>query len=286
MKVIYLLLDGIGGIILRNGYVNYLSKNSKQILLIVYEYHKKLINYMFNHLDNLEFIYVPFSDSPEEIELKNKHKDKDLYDVYNEYYKLLYPDFEYMNLEWYGNFFRDIKPLSYKFNFYRNSEIENNFYNKIVNKYGKKYILYQNCLKEDEFNKLMSKTLIIDNKEYDYKDAFFAKSHFQEWRKDLSVNPIYLNKKDYNYINLHNLSENMLDTYKLLEYSEEIHLVPGPYPLLIKFLIDIDENFLKNKKIFIHRYSRPYYAFIKIILECNRFIIIDKKKLYKKLKQK
>ena len=289
MKVIFCLLDGIGGIILRNGYLNHLSKNSEKILLIVYDYHKNLIRYMFKHLENLEFFYVPFCDSPEEIELRNKHEDKHIIEIYNEYYKSIYPDYEYMNIEWYSTFFRDthpIKPLSLKFNFYRNDEIENNFYNKIVSEYGEKYILYQNCLKEDEFNKLMSKKLIIDNKEYDYKDAIFLRSHFQEWRKNISVNPIYLNKENFRYINLHNLSENMLDACKLLEYSAEIHLVPGPYPLLIKFLIDIDNNFLKNKKIFLHRYARPNYAFIKNILECKRFTIIDKQQLKKKLKQK
>ena len=167
MKVIFCLLDGIGGIILRNGYLNHLSKNSEKILLIVYDYHKNLIRYMFKHLENLEFFYVPFCDSPEEIELRNKHEDKHIIEIYNEYYKSIYPDYEYMNIEWYSTFFRDthpIKPLSLKFNFYRNDEIENNFYNKIVSEYGEKYILYQNCLKEDEFNKLMSKKLIIDNK--------------------------------------------------------------------------------------------------------------------------
>ena len=34
----------------------------------------------------------------------------------------------------------------------------------------------------------------------------------------------------------------MIDTYKLLNNSKELHLVPGPYALLVRFLIDIDKE--------------------------------------------
>jgi hypothetical protein len=282
MKICFSLYDGVGGVILRNGYVNFLSKNNEKILLIVFEHHKTMVNYMFKHLSNISYEYIPFIDSPEEEYIKNKHG-KDIISIYIDKYKKMYPEFIFRQEDWGNNtkeyhskIWVDIpKKINY-FEIYRNDSQEDKLYQDIIKKNGKKYILYQDCKKEEEFNKIMSKTKTINNKNVHYNDKLFRTSHFKEFRKDLTINYKYIsNDKDISYINLHNISKNLIDTSKLLENSLELHLVPGPYPLFIKFMIDKDKTFLKNTKIYIHKYVRPHYVF-KQFMNSDRFILLKK----------
>jgi hypothetical protein len=286
MKICFPLYDGVGGVLLRNGYVNFLSKNNDEIILITFEYHKSIVNYMFKHLKNIKFEYIPYMYSPEEEEIKKESDNDDIISIYLDKYKRIYPDFIFREEDWGKNckeyfpkVWIDIPTKINWFEIYKNEQQEDKLYNDIVSKYGSKYILYQDCKKEEEFNKIMSKTKTIDNKIYHYNDSHkqLNASAFKEFRKDLTIHEKYINNnKDISYINLHNISKHLTDTSKLLENSLELHLVPGPYPLFIKFMIDKNKNFLKNTKIYIHEYVRPYYVFKKFMMS-DRFIILKKK---------
>ena len=41
----------------------------------------------------------------------------------------------------------------------------------------------------------------------------------------------------------------MIETYKLLNNAKKIHLVPGPYALLISLLLKKNNSFLKDTKL-------------------------------------
>jgi len=47
----------------------------------------------------------------------------------------------------------------------------------------------------------------------------------------------------------------MIDQIKILENSEEIHLIDSNYSVLIYFLC-FNNDILKNKKIYLHTYTR------------------------------
>ena len=59
MGIAYQLLDGYGGVILRLGFVNYLSKNYKNVLIIMYKYHENTVTYMLKHLTRWTFKMSP-----------------------------------------------------------------------------------------------------------------------------------------------------------------------------------------------------------------------------------
>ena len=270
MSVSYQLLDGYGGVILRLGYVNYLSKNYSNVLLISYKYHEDTLCYLLKHLKNIKYEFVCWQYSEEEeIIKKNLPKNKTIYQYWDEYFKKKYPSYEFISQEHYKKWDYLIK-INY-FDVYRNKDNENLFYNSII-KDKKEYVLYEKCDKEKEFNKLMVSN--FENKHYN--DNSFRKSPFQDHRINRDVHDIYLNNENFN-INLHNLSKNMIDTYELLNNAKEIHVVPGPYALLISLLLKKNNNFLKNTKLYLHLYTRPYYWCNEQLFKCNKFIIIDKR---------
>jgi hypothetical protein len=272
-KLCYILCDGYGGILLRNGYVNHLSKNNQQVLLIIYEYHKDTINYMFKHLNNIIYEYVCFEFSKEENEIKKTlKKDENMLGYWINHFQNKYKDFTFIPENWYYTALNEIRSKFSDFKVYRNIDNEDIIYNNYIKNASAEYILYQNCQKNKEFSSIMHSSAFVNGKELSYNDKYFSKSSFKEYRRDLVIDSKYLDNS-LKCINLHNLSKNMIDTYKLLNNSKELHLVPGPYALLVRFLIDIDKDFLKNTKIYFHKYIRPYYPFMKDILNCKKLII-------------
>lgn len=279
MGIAYQLLDGYGGVILRLGFVNYLSKNYKNVLIIMYKYHENTVTYMLKHLKNIKYEFVCWQYSEEEEKIKkNLPENMTIHQYWDEYFKKKYPKYNFTNQEHYKKW--DFLNKLDHFNIYRNENDENLFFNNII-KENKEYILYEKCDKNKEFNKLM----VDKSNNKHYNDLSWSKDPFQDHRTNRDVHDIYLNSKKF-YINLHNLSKNMIETYKLLDNAKEIHLVPGPYALLITLLLKKNKNFLKNTKVFLHQYTRMHYWCNNILLECNKFIKINKKNHNKNLSKK
>ena len=280
MSVAYQLLDGYGGVILRIGFVNYLSKHSKNVLLICYKYHENTIKYMLNHLNNVkyEFVCWQFSEEEEKIK-KNLSDNKTIHQYWDEYFKKKYPEYEFISQKHYKKW--DFLRKIHHFDVYRNKDNEDLFYKKIIKKNSNDYILYEKCDKKKEFDKLM----VNKHNEKHYNDKSFDNNPFQDHRINRDVHDIYLRKKNFN-INLHNLSKNMIETYKLLNNAKKIHLVPGPYALLISLLLKKNNSFLKNTKVYLHLYSRPLYWCRDILLKCDKFNIIRCKDHLKNLSKK
>ena len=225
---------------------------------------------MLKHLKNIKYEFICWQYSEEEEEIKkNLPENMNMFQYWDNYFKKIYPNYKFIEYEHYRYFYYLRK--IHHFEVYRNENDENLFYNRIIND-KKEYVLYEKCDKEKEFNKLMVTKLNNNH----YSDPLFTKSPFKDHRINREIHDIYLDNNKFN-INLHNLSNNMIETYKLLDNSEEIHLVPGPYALLITLLLKKNKNFLNNTKVFLHKYVRNRYWCMDTLLKCKKFILIDKK---------
>lgn len=106
------------------------------------------------------------------------------------------------------------------FKIYRDYEIENNNYINLINEIGDKYIVIH-----------------------------------EDIERNIIINKDYIENKDLSLYNLDKKSNNMVDQIKILENSQEIHLIDSNYSVLIYFL-SFTNNILKSKKIFLHTYMR------------------------------
>jgi len=120
----------------------------------------------------------------------------------------------------YSNFvklFYESQNLDYKirisnFTFNRNYELENITYNNFIDRHGEKYILYHSD----------NKTILLEK-------------HI-------------INNKN-NSVNLHNATNIFYDYIKILEKSNEIHLVDSSWAVFI-YLLDIKYNIFKDINIY------------------------------------
>jgi len=95
---------------------------------------------------------------------------------------------------------------------------------------------------------------------------------------DCLINKDYI--KNDKIINLHRLSDDMLDIIKVIEESEEVHLVENSIALLVYHLQS--SNLMKNVKVNLHAYSRKEHHRVCVGENCNNFYL--NMLLYPKLK--
>jgi hypothetical protein len=241
IKCIVFFHQGWGDLISCNAIIKYISSQFSETIIIMRKDAYDMFTYCFNNLkqiNNIKFLYL----------------DKSTLDNRNNIYKLIIEknkNNEYVILT-FGNYLEHLNTfkgnngkfcinntklkysysqgfynsynidLSVRFNYFhveRDTNIENLLYNKVIsNINSNKYIL-----KHDD----SSRDIIITKLD--------------------SKLPI---------INLNGISSIMYDTLKIIENAEEIHLIDSSYSIMIYYMQN-SYNFIKNKKIFMHKYARP-----------------------------
>jgi hypothetical protein len=254
MKATIIIHQGFADIFTNNGIINYYCDIYDELIIFVLdEYRKKLLEFIFNDRKNIKIIIPIFKNicnnidtclncitygnssiCPRESNIKCKYID---YSYYSDYTNIKiggfnnYNDWEkfksqkyYENISFshcfylYNNINIDNRINNFKF--FRNYEIENNNYNNLINKIGNKYII----IHEDN-------------------------------ERNIIINKNYIENNNYILYNLDKKSDNMVDQIKILENSEEIHLIDSNYSVLIYFLC-FNNDILKTKKIYLHTYMR------------------------------
>lgn len=204
--------------------INYYCNMYDVIYLIVRKDSKNLINYYIKNLNVIPvFIEKCFLDGinnlKEIVDIEKYIDNSDLlchggHDKYrNDKYK--------NSFEKNGDFFVRAFYLSYNINYNyridyfkleRNFELENNLYDKFIEKYGEKYILCHKINKELINNNLLN---------------------------------------NVNYIELSEGTNTFFDYIKILEYSIELHLIDSVWGILV-YLLDCKYKLFKNKKIYLY----------------------------------
>jgi hypothetical protein len=212
------------------GLIKYYTEKYNYIFIFMREDMKGFIDYYTKDIRNIKIIYISFKlhleywnsivdndidisiNNDELIYLNNQTDINTLDKLYigqMDKFNTNYPNIWLNKIHSYGDFvklFYESNNIDYRiridyFNFERNYELENIKYNEFINKYGKKYILFHSS----------ETTCILEN---------------------------YINDKYKTSINLHNISILFYDYIKILEESEEIHLIDSSWAVLI-YLLDL-----------------------------------------------
>jgi hypothetical protein len=234
-------------------FINYYSEKYNYLYIFMRDDIKDFIDYYTKDIKNIKIIYISFSlhleywesitynnidisiNNNELIYLNIQSNLDDLDKIYigqMDKFNTNYPNIWENKIHTYSDFvklFYESNNLNYDirfkyFNLKRNYDIENIVYEKFINNYGKKYILYHS----DE------KTIKLKN---------------------------YINNKFHNSINLNGISIAFYDFIKILENSEEIHLHDSCWSVFI-YLLDIKYNLFKNINIYYYPLKHNITFFI------------------------
>ena len=254
MKATIIIHQGFADLFSNNGIINYYCDIYDELIIFVLdEYRKKLLEFIFNNRKNIKIVIPIFSNisnnidtclncitygsssiCPRETNIKCKYID---YSYYTDYTNIKiggfnnYNDWEkFRSSKYHENIsfshcfylFNDlnINNRINNFKIYRDFELENNNYINLVNEIGDKYIVIH-----------------------------------EDINRNIIINKNYVENKNLPLYNLDKKSDNMIDQIKILENSKEIHLIDSNYSVLIYFL-SFNNEILKNKKIFLHKYTR------------------------------
>jgi len=221
--------------------INYYTDKYNYIFLFMREDIKEFIDYYTKDIKNIKIIYISFElhlkylesivnnnidISIDNYELKYLNCQSNISDLDRIYIGQMdkfnnnYNDIWNNKIHHYSNFvklFYESQNLDYKirisnFTFNRNYELENITYNNFIDRHGEKYILYHSD----------NKTILLEK-------------HI-------------INNKN-NSVNLHNATNIFYDYIKILEKSNEIHLVDSSWAVFI-YLLDIKYNIFKDINIY------------------------------------
>lgn len=255
---------GFGGITLHNGFYTFLKNFYKNIFIVFHTKNDSNKNIISCYLDkNIKAVYIPF--------ILKKNMNYDLLNIWENLSK------DNVNLRYINKLFKEIIKKSKKY--YSNSEfltslnLKND--NKIIKNLQKndnvcsqiychfRFNMFEisklskinrNLNKEETiYNDILNKNNLKDGDKYNIIcDMIICKEGINSQKKNLNTNLI---NNNFININIHNIVDNPFYLFKLLENSEEIHLVEGGIACNLWFL-QYSKNLILNKKIYIHNYMR------------------------------
>jgi hypothetical protein len=254
MKATIIIHQGWADLFSNNGIINYYSNIYDELIIFTLdENRKKLLEFIFNNIKTIKIVIPKFHNiydgintclncitygssncCPRDNYIKCKYID---YSDYNDYTNIKIGGFNNYN-NWekfrsdkysenisfshcfylYNNI--NINDRINNFKIFRDNEIEKNNYINLINEIGDKYIVIH-----------------------------------EDIERNIIINKNYIEDKNVKLYNLDKKSNNMVDQIKILENSEEIHLIDSNYSVLIYFL-SFSNDILKTKKIFLHTYMR------------------------------
>lgn len=122
------------------------------------------------------------------------------------------------------------------------------------------FYLYHGIPVDDRINKFsLNRNIELENNKYaEFIESIGNKKYIVIHEFDgYVINTKYFSDAQWYYIyNLNNKSKNLADHLKIIDLAEEIHIIDSAYACLIYFMC-LKYNFLKNKKVYLHTYSRP-----------------------------
>ena len=244
-KAVVTFNQGWTDIILCIGLVSYYLDTYDQILLLIREDSKEMIDFIFRNYSKVKPLYQRLSDL-DNIDFRLK-----LLKSYELDYELLLHGSYGYNYGYYQNIIINKKKgisehlytdykinsnLTFKnFNIDRNYILENQKYNDLINKLGKNYVVVYN---DNERNFILNKKYIVDLPQY----------------------------------NLNKCSKLCFDIIKILENAKEIHLFSSFWALII-YNLQKRYNLFNPNNIYFHNYVRPNY-FLELYLN-NKWNFID-----------
>jgi hypothetical protein len=254
MKATLVIHQGWADLFSNNGIINYYSDEYNELIVFLLDNERKnLMTYIFKNNDKIKFVIPKYHNNydgintclncitignnnycPRDNNLKCKYID---YTHYKDYINIKIGGFNnYVNWE---NFrsekYNQNISFSHSFYLYNNIDIDNRINN---------FKIYRNY--EIENNNYINLINQIDNR--------YIVIH-EDIERNIIINKNYIENKNLQLYNLDKKSGNMVDQIKILENSEEIHLIDSNYSVLIYFLSFIND-ILKTKKIFLHTYMR------------------------------
>lgn len=223
--------QGWTDIILCIGLVFYYLEKYNQIILIIRDDSKSMIDFIFRNVSNINIRYIS-----KDILDNNESRCKIFNQYQNKYDLLIHGSYGY-NYGYYKNikfeykkgiskhFYKDYgieEKLSYQnFNIERDIKLEEIKYQEAINNFGENYIVVMNDKKRD---------FVLSHKYIKYMHQF----------------------------NLINCSDICFDTIKILEKSKEIHIFSSFWSLII-YNLQKKYNLFENNNIFFHDYVRANY---------------------------
>jgi hypothetical protein len=218
--------------------VKHYNKSYDKLILIISSNLKKNVDFFIKNTNNIDVIYV-------EQEILDKENNGSLYlldylketleielDDYDllihgfpdhyrkDEYKSIYPKLfntEHFVKGFYTHYGIDYLNRVNCFEFERDDESENIFYNDFIEKYGDNYILYN-----------------------------------EDPQRNSGRGLNMVRKEGINYINLTGLADNIFITIKVLENAKELHLIDSVWASFC-YMIDAKYNLFTEKNIFLYR---------------------------------
>ena len=235
--------QGWTDIILCIGIVFYNLKYYNKIILLMREDAKDMINFIFRFNNNIKIIYINKNnlDNPNIrkyyidniIKINNNKISNDDILLYGEISKCHYGKHSnYKSIKcnpgdkyyFYNTYNIDSIESIKSFNIIRDYDLENNKYEEIIRKYGKKYVIV-----------------------------------FNDYKRNLCINPDYIINKNLPTVNLCKSSTICFDMLRVLHESSEIHILSTFWSLII-YQLQKKYNLFKDIPIFFHSRIRNNYC--------------------------
>jgi hypothetical protein len=259
-KCILIFHQGWGDLFSCNALVKYISTQFIETIVIFRKDAYDMIEYCYNKLktqNNIRFLYLNKEISDNRLLIANilyaKNKNDDYIILpFGGYYEYLNDTIFKENIGKFGNintiisyaysqaFYNSYRiDLSVRFNYFhieRDYDKEDIIYSKYINNINNDYILiHDDPIRNMKITKISTKLTRV---------------------------------------NLNGISNIMYDTLKLIEYAKEIHLIDSSYAILIYYFQN-RYNSINNKKIFLHKYVRPYNNYNIYKYPSSNWIIVE-----------
>jgi len=202
--------------------VNYYSKVYDKIKVIIREDFKESVSFYLRNLKNVDVIYLDIN------HIRKVHNPFIMVNLFIDVDTLFHGSYDTFRNDIFKNKFND--STFYGHGFYE-------FYNISLNEKVENFIFERDNNKED---KLFDEVIGNENKKY----ILFHENDDDKIEKN----------KPYEYVNLESLSKNIFESIKILQKSEEIHLVDSLWASLC-FLLDAKYKLFSEKKIYLYPFK-------------------------------
>lgn len=215
--------------------ISYYSKIYDELIVLLRDDAKNMVDYYIKGLNNVHILYVPkyildynlFTVPVEYEKLYHGYHDKQRTDKYNS----VFNEDTRLNMH-IGRGFYEFYDIPYiekieSFHLVRDLQHEENEYQNFISKYGKEYIVY-------------------------HEDSNSSS-------RGIDLNFLFDDKK--NCVNLNQITDNIFGYLKIIKEAKEVHFVDSIWASVC-YLADCKYNFLENKQVNIYAFKNRYGGLI------------------------